>query len=51
MSRNSSWRSHASALLAYIGVALLFAWPLPLHLGTHLTGPRNGDTDVYVWNL
>ena len=25
-------------------------WPLPLHLGTHLTGDPGGDTGVYVWN-
>ncbi len=31
-------------------VALAFAWPLPLHMGTHLTGDPGGDTGVYVWN-
>jgi hypothetical protein len=31
-------------------VALAFAWPLPLHLATHLTGSPAGDTGVYVWN-
>ena len=31
-------------------VAIAFAWPLPLHLGTHLTGDPGGDTGVYVWN-
>ncbi len=30
--------------------ALFFAWPLPLHMGTHLTGDPGGDTGVYVWN-
>jgi hypothetical protein len=30
--------------------ALAFAWPLPLHMGTHLTGSPGGDTGVYVWN-
>ena len=30
--------------------ALAFSWPLPLHLGTHLTGDPGGDTGVYVWN-
>ena len=31
-------------------VAIAFAWPLPLHLGTHLKGDPGGDTGVYVWN-
>jgi hypothetical protein len=29
---------------------MAFSWPLPLHLGTHLTGNPGGDTGVYVWN-
>ncbi|BCS35164.1 hypothetical protein TBR22_A43910 [Luteitalea sp. TBR-22] len=33
------------------GLAVAFSWPLPLHLGTHLTGAPSGDTGVYVWNL
>jgi hypothetical protein len=37
-------------IACYAAVALTFAWPLPTHLGTHLTGSRGGDTDVYVWN-
>ena len=32
-------------------LAVAFSWPLPLHLGTHLTGAPSGDTGVYVWNL
>jgi len=39
-----------TALAAYVLLALAFAWPLPLHLDTHLTGPIGGDTGVYVWN-
>ena len=31
-------------------LTLAFSWPLPLHMGTHLTGPPGGDTGVYVWN-
>ena len=45
------WRgSHAAVLAAYVVVALVFSWPLPLHIGTHLTGVPGGDTGVYVWN-
>ena len=43
-------RSHLYALLGYVMLALVFAWPLPLHLSTHLTGSPEGDTGVYVWN-
>jgi hypothetical protein len=43
-------RPHACAILGYVVLALAFAWPLPLHLSTHLTGPPEGDTGVYVWN-
>jgi hypothetical protein len=44
-------RHHILAALGYIGVALLFAWPLPLHLAEALPGSPSGDTGVYVWNL
>ena len=44
------WRTHAAVLLGYIAVAIVFSWPLPLHLGTALTGGPGGDTGAYVWN-
>jgi hypothetical protein len=44
-------RAHAAALAAYAAVAVLFVWPLPLHMGSHLTGSPTGDTGVYLWNL
>src|SRR5688500_2765388 len=47
----SSARQNAAALLGYVCVALLFAWPLPARLGDALPGPVGGDTGVYVWNL
>ena len=37
--------------LAFVALAAFQTWPLPLHLGTHLTGSPTGDTGVYVWNL
>jgi hypothetical protein len=46
-------RERASLLavvLGYVLVASAFTWPLPIHLGTHLTGDPGGDTSVYVWN-
>ncbi|MBI2186646.1 MAG: hypothetical protein HYU37_05905 [Acidobacteria bacterium] len=43
-------RSHGYALLGYAAAAVVFTWPLTLHLGTHLTGSPAGDTGVYVWN-
>jgi hypothetical protein len=32
-------------------VALLFAWPLPVHLSDSFLGDPKGDTGVYIWNL
>lgn len=46
-----SARLNAVALFGYVCVALVFAWPLPAHLGDSLPGPIGGDTGVYVWNL
>jgi hypothetical protein len=43
--------AHAGAIVGYVCVALVFAWPLPLHLFDALPGPPSGDTGVYVWNL
>ena len=50
MSSRIAVRSHLVVLLGYLATALVFAWPLPLHLSTDLTGPPGGDTGVYVWN-
>ena len=44
-------RVHVAALLGYVCVALLFAWPLPVHLSDSFLGDPKGDTGVYVWNL
>lgn len=46
----SPWRQSACALSAFVLVAVLQSWPLPVRLFTHLTGPPGGDTGVYVWN-
>jgi hypothetical protein len=48
-----SWRRFrrdCAAVLGYAVIAVAFSWPLVLHLSTHLTGPPDGDTGVYVWN-
>jgi hypothetical protein len=49
-----TWRRgaglHLAVLAGYVATALVFSWPLALHLSTHLTGPPDGDTGVYVWN-
>ena len=42
--------SQLAVVLGYVIAASAFTWPLPLHLGTHLTGDPGGDTGVYVWN-
>jgi hypothetical protein len=44
-------RVQLAALAGYGCVAVVFAWPLPLHLATALLGPISQDTGVYVWNL
>jgi hypothetical protein len=49
--RPTSLFTHLRALLAYALVALFFNWPLPLQLGSALTGGITGDTGVYVWNI
>jgi hypothetical protein len=46
-----SARPSVAALFGYVCVALVFAWPLPVHLADSLLGPIGGDTGVYVWNL
>ena len=46
-----SWIRHLAAIAGYLVVTLVFAWPLPLKLGSAFTGPPSGDTGVYVWNL
>ncbi len=46
-------RERASLLAVVLGfvlVASAFTWPLPIQLGTHLTGDPGGDTSVYLWN-
>jgi hypothetical protein len=50
MFRRGTRESHLCVLAGYVVVAIVFSWPLPLHLGTHLTGDPGGDTGVYVWN-
>lgn len=48
---SKSWPRHLAVIAGYLGVTLVFAWPLPLKLDSALTGPPTGDTGVYVWNL
>lgn len=42
--------SQLAVVLGYVLVASAFMWPLPVQLGTHLTGDPGGDTSVYLWN-
>ena len=41
----------AAALLGYVCVAVVFAWPLPLRMADALIGLAAGDAGVYIWNL
>jgi hypothetical protein len=49
--RRRRYWSHVAAVSAYVLVALMYSWPLPARLQTHLTGAPDSDTGVYVWNL
>jgi hypothetical protein len=42
--------SQLAVVLGYVLVACAFTWPLPIQLGSHLTGEPGGDTSAYVWN-
>ena len=44
-------RAHLAALIGYLCVAVLFAWPLPAHMSDSFPGDPAGDIGVYVWNL
>ena len=44
-------RREVAALLGYVCVALVFAWPLPLRMAEAMIGLPGGDAGVYVWNL
>ena len=47
-------RSRAVSLVAfaaYLLLAAVQAWPLPLHLASAFTGEPRGDTGVYIWNM
>jgi hypothetical protein len=48
--KSRAWAPRLAVALGYVLIALAFTWPLPLHLGTRLTGDPGGDTGVYVWN-
>lgn len=39
------------ALLGYFMLAVLFTWPVVLHLSTHVFGPGPGDNLEYAWKL
>jgi hypothetical protein len=41
---------HLAVLASYAALAVLFVWPLPLHLTNHITGDPAGDAGAYVWN-
>lgn len=49
--RRRPWTITVCAVVAYLALAVVQSWPLPLHFGTHFTGEPRGDTGVYVWNL
>jgi hypothetical protein len=44
------WTPRFAVAFGYLCVAIAFSWPLPLYLGTAVTGDPGGDTGVYIWN-
>lgn len=40
-----------AVLGAYAALVLVFCWPLPARISTHITGSPGGDAGAYVWNL
>jgi hypothetical protein len=42
--------AEALLLLGYLALALVFTWPLALHVTTHVTSAE-GDSSVYVWSF
>ena len=47
----SKWLRHASAAAVFLGVALLWTFPLVRHLESHLLGQGIGDNVTSVWNF
>ena len=41
----------AVAVLGYVCIAIVFAWPLPVRMAEAMIGLPAGDAGVYVWNL
>jgi hypothetical protein len=44
-------RIHVLAIAGYLLAAIVFTWPLPLHLADSLLGPPDSDVGEYIWNL
>ncbi|MBA3534417.1 MAG: hypothetical protein H0T73_21050, partial [Ardenticatenales bacterium] len=51
--KNSRWRGHGLVVALYFIVALLWWWPLPARILTHVPGSATWAFDEYtfVWNL
>lgn len=52
---STSWVRRLGLQVAVVGaysvLALVFCWPLPARLTSHITGAPGGDAGAYVWNL
>jgi hypothetical protein len=42
---------HAAAALGFAALAIVWSWPLALHLSTHLPGTGIGDNALFLWNF
>jgi hypothetical protein len=49
--RSAAVLRHLPAVLFFLLIALVWTFPLVLHLGTHLPGPVVGDNTLSLWNF
>jgi hypothetical protein len=46
-----TWPRHLAAAVAFVGLALVWTFPLVRHLNTHVSGRWIGDNVISVWNF
>ena len=44
-------RQHGPAAVLFAALAVVWTFPLILHLSTHLPGPTIGDNVLFLWNF
>ncbi|MBW8011063.1 MAG: hypothetical protein FVQ83_07465 [Chloroflexi bacterium] len=49
--KNLTRSTNTLVILFFVVVTLIFIWPLPAHLTTHVIGPFEADNLEYIWKL